>query len=677
MPRWSPDGASLLFVRARRKSAPQLALLRAADLLPQRAGGGAARGRGGRGARTSAAVRTLTALAEGSISAVEWSPDGRRVAFTWRRTMEDFTDAAAKARTRTGASAPPLVVDDPWYRLDGEGCFGSARYRLFVLDLGGRSGGGGRTRSGTRAAAGSATPREVFACSHLDDFTFDWSPDGRSIAVTCNRDPRGLFHPERSEIVLVDPEGRRDPRPVVGLPVGPKSHGRWSPDGRSIAWAGRRGRSSMYDTANVELWCAELDAGARRPRARRVRSLTGREDCCLGVGTLSDTADASFSPWFRWAPDGRSLLMRIGWHGAGRVASVSATGGRVRLHTDAGGDLVPGSLSPDGLRVACVRSAPVEPPEVVSVEVLGRLFELSERTRLNAAFRRSRRLVRPTEHWIGANGRETRPAPALHDTSRGSTSDRLTSFAPPPGVHVWVMRPPRGAPDRRGAAILQIHGGPHAQYGATFFHEFQVLAAQGYTVVYSNPRGSKGYGARFCGAIRGRWGTADWDDIKAVTRFMTRLPKVNPRRLGIMGGSYGGYMTNWAIAHSRAYRAAITDRCVSNLVSMCGSSDHPEVPDLYWAGVSWDRPQALWRASPIAHFKGVRTPTLIVHSEGDLRCNIEQAEQVHAALAAQGVPCRFVRYPRESSHGMSRTGPADLRIHRLREILAWWARHLS
>jgi len=669
-PRWSPDGSSLLFVRAKEKTKPQLALVQIAQSKS---------GKRGSRARKSAAslptARTLTKLPEGSMSEIAWSPDGTRVAFKWRPTLEQFTSDAANARKKTGASIPPLVVDDPWYRLDGDGYFGSARYALHVLDLTAAARKSARGK-GRAAKSGRATgaAREVFACPHLDDFTFDWSPDGRTIAVACNRDSAPLFHPERAEIVLVDAVGRQPVRAIAGMPEGPKDSPRWSPDGTRLAWAGRRGRSAMYDTANVELWSAEVGGSASRPRAVSARSLTAGTDYCLMVGTLSDTADASFAPWFRWSPDGRSLMMRIGWHGAGRIASVDSRGGAVQLHTSGDADIMPGSMAAHGHRLACTRSGPALPPEIVIAEVLGRDFLVHARTDFNHAFAQQRLLAVPTEHWVSASGTDS-----AHRNGRGGrsgdTSDR--DRAHPGCVHTWVMRPPRGAPSRKGAAVLEIHGGPHAQYGNAFFHEFQVLAAQGYTVVYSNPRGSKGYGAKFCGAIKGAWGTADWKDVQSVTAFMRTIRGVQSARLGIMGGSYGGYMTNWAIAHSREYRAAITDRCVSDLVSMCGSSDYPEVPDLYWRGVSWDRPEALWRSSPIAYFKGVSTPTLIIHSEGDLRCNIEQGEQVHAALVAQGVPCRFVRYPRETSHGMSRVGPADLRIHRLHEILEWWSNHLQ
>ena len=234
------------------------------------------------------------------------------------------------------------------------------------------------------------------------------------------------------------------------------------------------------------------------------------------------------------------------------------------------------------------------------------------------------------------------------------------------------MKPAGFQQGKKYPAILQVHGGPHTQYGESFFHEFQVLAAAGYVVVYANPRGSKGYGEEFCDCIRGDWGNKDWQDVQAVTKSIQDLPFVDSRRIGIMGGSYGGYMTNWAIGQTHEYKAAITDRCVSNLVSMAGSSDIPLVPGDYWDGNNWDDVEELWNQSPMKYMGNVKTPTLVIHSEGDLRCTVEQGEQVYATLRLLGVPTRFVRYPRETSHGLSRNGPTDLRMHRLEQIVRWW-----
>ncbi|MCH7945588.1 MAG: S9 family peptidase, partial [Armatimonadetes bacterium] len=152
---------------------------------------------------------------------------------------------------------------------------------------------------------------------------------------------------------------------------------------------------------------------------------------------------------------------------------------------------------------------------------------------------------------------------------------------------------------------------------------------------------------------------------------------VDSRRLGVLGGSYGGYMTNWVIGHTRDFSAAVTDRCVSNLVSMAGNSDFVEEQDDYFPGNFWDRSEPRWNQSPMQFIGNAKTPTLIIHSEGDLRCNIEQSEQVFAALKLLGVPTRLVRYPRSTSHGMSRQGPPDLRMHRLHQILDWFEKYLG
>jgi dipeptidyl aminopeptidase/acylaminoacyl peptidase len=165
--------------------------------------------------------------------------------------------------------------------------------------------------------------------------------------------------------------------------------------------------------------------------------------------------------------------------------------------------------------------------------------------------------------------------------------------------------------------------------------------------------------------------------MQAVIAFMKAHPNVNTKRMGVMGGSYGGYMTNWIIGHTREFAAAITDRCVSNMVTMGATSDFVEELGRYFEGNHWDAPEVLWEQSPIRYMGRARTPTLIIHSEGDLRCNIEQAEQVFTALTHLKVPTRFVRYPRETSHGMSRAGPPDMRLHRLNEILTWMGRYLK
>jgi dipeptidyl aminopeptidase/acylaminoacyl peptidase len=632
-PRISADGMRVAFVRGFEDKASQIALI-------ERRGGEA---------------RTLTRFPEGTIRLLSWSPDGTSLVVLFRPCEPEYTRAAVKAREANGGSLPPRVIEHRWCRLDGDGWFGATRFAVHLVDV----------RSGR--------DRAVYSDDQMGTMDVAWSPDGTRLAITSNRAPDAIFKPWRSELLIHDLDAETT-TPVPNLPIGPKTAVCWSPDGERLAWAGRTGRDGVYSTENLELWsCGAPRREGSKKRGRQAgvgrsdaRSLTHGHDICLAVGTLSDCADAGLDLAIRWGADSQSLLARVGREGSGHLVAIDLDGGAPRFLTEAGCDYALGTLSADGTMLAATRTDPLHLPEAGVLRIGRKQATWTALTAFNRPLLDELELSAPREHVVTAE-----------DGSR---------------VHVWVMEPPacvlaarspkkagksgKGRKPQALPAVLEIHGGPHAQYGNVFFHEFQLLAAQGYIVVYSNPRGSKGYGRDHCAAIRGSWGDRDWVDIQAVTDFMRKDPRIDASRIGIMGGSYGGYMTNWAIAHSRAYRAAITDRCVSNLVSMGGNSDFVQVPDEYWPGANFDRPERLWERSPIAHFKGVTTPTLIIHSEGDFRCNIEQSEQIHSALALQGVPCRFVRYPATTSHGMSRSGPADLRVHRLDEIVAWWKRWL-
>ena len=299
--------------------------------------------------------------------------------------------------------------------------------------------------------------------------------------------------------------------------------------------------------------------------------------------------------------------LEVGWHGEGQIASVPRKGGTVRMLTKGRHALTMGNLSADGKTMALTSTTATAPPEVHLGRITATSISTSGRTNLNADWCRQHAVQDITSRWV-------------------RTADGTR-------VQVWTMMPVGAKRDgtNRYPAVLEIHGGPHAQYGVGFFHEFQVLASAGYLVVFSNPRGSKGYGRDHCAAIRGQWGTADWTDMQAVIAHMREHPRVNAQRMAVMGGSYGGYMTNWVIGHTTEFAAAITDRCVSNLHSMMGNSDFPNAPDKYFPGNAWSAPEKLWEQSPLRLAGNVKTPTLVIHSEGDLRCNVEQAEQYYTA----------------------------------------------
>ncbi|MEZ4641344.1 MAG: S9 family peptidase [Chloroflexota bacterium] len=245
-------------------------------------------------------------------------------------------------------------------------------------------------------------------------------------------------------------------------------------------------------------------------------------------------------------------------------------------------------------------------------------------------------------------------------------------------LHGWILFPPDFNPNETYPSILEIHGGPQTQYGRSFMHEFFFLAAHGYIVYFSNPRGGQGYGNAHSKAIANAWGTIDYDDVIDWANYMRKQPYIDRERMGVTGGSYGGYMTNLIIGRSNLFKAAVTQRSLSNLISMWGSSDfnwafQQTFGDNKPPYVAVDR---YWEGSPMKYIGNCTTPTLIIHSQMDQRVAQEQGEQVYVALKTLGVDTELVLFPDEP-HGLSRNGRTDRRIVRLNHILRWFDKYLK
>lgn len=566
-------------------------------------------------------AKALTSFPEGSISGFQWSPNGEKIAVLFRPAHPDFTVAASKEREANGGSQPAVVINSLHYRLDGDGYFADQRYALYIVD----------------AQTGEHTL--LYDGAKVDHYSYAWASDGSGLWVS---HPIFESNPaqEVSNDALMFVPLSGPPMVRTDQPVGEKGPVACSPDGQWIAYLGYASEADERGDLNRRLFVTPTTGG-------QARCLTENDDFCLSIGVNSDTKSDDGRSLI-WSPDSRAVYVQVGRNGAIDLAYVPVDEGGLRFLTEGEHLAFQGDISADGSLIVGTYGTATRLQEVS-------LYRVGENapcplTHFNAAFFDEVEVRAPESLWT--------------DNGEGGK------------VQLWVIR---GAGDGPRPGVLEIHGGPHMMYGYSFMHEFQLLAAEGYTVVYSNPRGSKGYGEAHTMAIRNSWGDKDWVDIQAVTRWMQADAGIDSGRMGVMGGSYGGYMTNWVVGHTHDFKAAITDRCVSNLVSKAGNSDYLWRPNGYWQGYAygpWEKIQRLWEASPIAYFDQVKTPTLVIHSEGDLRCNIEQGEQVFAALQQRGVPSRFVRYPASTSHGMSRNGPADLRLHRLGEILDWWRRWL-
>ncbi|MDD5263354.1 MAG: S9 family peptidase [Candidatus Bipolaricaulis sp.] len=355
-------------------------------------------------------------------------------------------------------------------------------------------------------------------------------------------------------------------------------------------------------------------------------------DCRFGAGPMSRADGGAF--YFTVSEKGTSPLYSV--DGNGHVRSVVALDGTIDSYDVRDGKVVYVALRSDALQELFVSREGVE----------------HQLTHLNDGALSGQTIAIPERFEVAAkDGRK---------------------------IDAWLIKPPGFVEHKKYPAILEIHGGPKAAFGGVFFHEFQVLAARGYVVVYCNPHGSAGYGDDFA-ELRGRYGEIDYDDLMSVVdHVVTVYPFVDSDRLGVTGGSYGGFMTNWIIGHTNRFRAAVSARSISNWIHMFCTSGigyyhaPDQIRDTPWSDLAGDR---LWRASPLRYADRVKTPTLFLQSEYDYSCCVTEAIQMFTAVRYHGVDSRMVMFHGES-HGLSRDGRPANRVRRLEEIVTWFDSHL-
>jgi acylaminoacyl-peptidase len=241
----------------------------------------------------------------------------------------------------------------------------------------------------------------------------------------------------------------------------------------------------------------------------------------------------------------------------------------------------------------------------------------------------------------------------------------------------FLVKPINFDPSKKYPMILSIHGGPTGQYGTDWFHEAQVYASKGWAVFFCNPRGSTGYGQKFERGIKNNWGGMDYQDVMAgVDAAVKQNPWIDTARLGVTGGSYGGFMTNWIVGHTDRFRAAVTLRSLSNFISDDGTRDGAYGHEEDFTGMVFDAYDQYWNASPLKYVKNVKTPILILHSDNDYRVPIEQGEQWFRALKYYGKEAEIVFFPREN-HNLTRTGEPRHLVDSLKWQTYWFDRYLE
>lgn len=565
-------------------------------------------------------ARPLTSI-EGAISTFSWSPDGKRLLCVVRKTDADVLERE-KDEQKKKLGTVFRHYDRLFYKLDGEGYLPKERWHLWMVDA-------------ETGEAKQLTDHDVY-----DDRSPAWSPDGQTIAFISNRSEEPDAYPDWDDLYVMPAAGGEVRK--IEAPLGPKSDPAISPDGRWVAYYGVEGEGLGYK--NTHLWIAPLDGSAP------ARCLTGAADLHISGWTINDVSNPESIPP-TWSNDSQIIYFPVVYHGSSVLKSIRADGSQPTPDEVIGEGGVVGGYSFDRnqKRLAYFYGSMNDPGQVHVREMTASSGE--PLTNHNRDLLEEIEASDVEEVWFkGPDGND---------------------------LQGWIMKPPGFDPSQKYPSIMEIHGGPLTQYGKFYMHEFNYLAANGYVVYFSNPRGGRGYGEEHAGAIWGDWGNRDYADLMAWADYAENLPYIDRDRMGVTGGSYGGYMTVWIIGHTDRFKAAVTQRCVSNFVSMWGSSDFnwafqqelnnkPPFEDL----------QFYWDHSPIAYIGNARTPTLVIHNENDHRCPIEQGEQVFVALKRLGVDTEFVRFPDEF-HGLSRGGRTDRRIARLNHILRWFDKYLK
>ena len=623
-PRFSPDGASVAFLSDRRplvEEEPDAPKDREdgtqVHLLPL-AGGEA---------------RRLTDLPRG-VDAFAWSPDGRSLVV---RTTSFGATRADDRKARRKADLPkPGATPLSDYRyfdrlkgmLNGPGFIDDKVAHLWLVDV--ESGAARRLTDGPTSDAEPA-----------------WSPDGTRIAFTASR---GRDHDldYQFDVFVVEAATGQVTRITDGTRCA-FGNAAWLPDGATLAVAGHRfprGGGSRND-----VWLFHADGSdAHRGGGR---NLSGPSDLMFGAGMGSDITPGEASR-LRVTPEGHHLLFTAPVRGSYELWRIAILDGAVERLTEdrhylSGWEVV--ETAGRGARVAAIRSTATALSDVHILDLAadGRVAAASGPrgvTAFNDAVLAELDLRPSEERWETVDGRE---------------------------IQGWLIRSAAAERGEPAPLVLQIHGGPHTLYGWAPCWEFQVLAGTGISVLFTNPRGSEGYGEDFNSANLPDWGTGPMRDVMAHVDALVEAGVADPARLGVAGGSYGGYLTNWIVGHTDRFAAAMTCRSVTDLTSLMLTGDLAGgiFGILEFGAQPWEKPDLYRELSPITYAERIRTPLLIQHAENDLRCPIGQAEALFAVLRTLKRPVRLMRVPNET-HELTRSGTPFRRVENLVQVRGWF-----
>lgn len=622
-PRWSPDSGQIAFL-SDHEGLSGIWVLRLAGSVPQ----------------FVAPVLNTNFFITYAGESLAWSPDSKRIAYISATEEQPQLDSTRKE------TDDPRVIDRLQYK-SRTSFSDNRRTHVWIVEV------------------DKPEPRQLTS-GPFYDHAITFNSDGAEIAFLSNHEPDPDAN-NNSDIFAVDLQGQvRQVTSTRGCEYEPT----WSPDGKWITYTATKRDVTTIDSVaeDTHVWVISAAGGAGKELTAELNRRARRPKWTADSRSILFLADDR----------GSTVLFRVRLDGqrAARFALFYLDGEISGIFDIQDSKFRAGAESP----VTLARSVQLEDFSIGSKTVsVRRQGSVIDEYAIPMAFTVTDAL-HPAEVWFGLDsGIAFRRLSAHNDDF--VRSHRLVqpeefnfkSFDGTP-VQGWLMKPAGFKEDRKYPLILSIHGGPHGMSGWGFNPTFQAYAARGYAVLYMNPRGSNGYGQTFSDGTLGEWGGGDYKDLMAgVDDALRNYPWIDQNRLGVTGGSYGGFMTNWIITQTLRFKAAVASASVSNLISFYATSLYQDLIQAEFGGFPWDNYDLLWQWSPLRYVRQAQTPTLFIHGEQDNDVHITQAEEMYMALKRRGIECVFVRYPREG-HGLYEP---KHRVDALERTLAWFDRFLK
>ncbi len=630
-PRWSPDGRSIAFVRTPIPpgGADAKPLPGQIYLIPLNGG----------------EARPLTDVPQ-SVGTPVWSPDGKSIAFTadtgressQPRDAQKAPDAqdrrdGPEGKDKADHKSDVQVVTRAVYRANGNPGYVDTEHHAHIFTV--------RIPDNP---IDKGMPMQITSGDY-DERGLEWSPDGSRIYFVSTRVPEPYYDESDAELFAI-PSGGGEMTKVTSIEGGISTLS-VSPDGRRIAFVGTLRGKPIRSYSQPDLWVVDAAPGST------ARNLTASYDFDIAGGIGGDQAaprGQNRKP-IVWAPDGSSVIVVSAEHGNANLKRITIATGAVTPITDGAQDVVAYSASRDGSKIAATLSTQTNIGDIAVVDGVTRASQgsgslaLRRITHVNDALFKDIQQSEPEEIWYRSfDGRN---------------------------IQGWILKPPDFDAARKYPMILEIHGGPHSAYGNTYTHEFQWMAAKGYVVLFTNPRGSTSYGQEFGNIIQYRYPGDDYKDLMAGVDEVLKKGYVDAGRLGVTGGSGGGLLTNWTITQTQRFKAAVAQRDIADWYGFWFTADFTLFQPTWFRKAPWEDPQDFAARSPITHVANVTTPTMYVLGDQDYRTPpADGGEMMFRALKYRHIPTVMVRFPREN-HELSRSGEPWHRVERLQHIVGW------